>query len=102
MPAASRVIEGGIQAAKGVERPLHQPLDGGGIADVSRHWQRSATGSGDLMDEHGQPLFVSCGQRGTRTGRREHTASGGTDAAARTSDGRDLPDKELMMSPPRA
>ncbi len=90
MPAASRIIEGGIQAAKGVERPLHQPLDGGGVADVSRHCQRSATGSGDLMDDHGQPLFVSRVEHDARTGRREHTASGGTDGAARTGDDRDL------------
>jgi len=42
------------------------------------------------MDDHGQPLFVSRVEHDARTGRREHTASGGTDGAARTGDDRDL------------
>jgi hypothetical protein len=62
MPAASRVIEGGIQAAKGVERPLHQPLDGGGVADVSTHGVFPVRASAKLCRPfwNDSPLAIYC------------------------------------------
>lgn len=83
---AAGVIKSGVQASVGVEGPLDEALDGGGVSDVGWHGESTTAAGDDALGDRGQILLVACGEDNNRAGGGEGAGGGGADATARTRD----------------